>query len=469
MSAKGSGAKARFAAIFASREETDPLTFRSQGPVTIAAIDKVMQDCMQTQNLRGLALAIARGTQLVYAKGYTYADPGYPDITPQTLFRQASVSKTFTGIAMMRLLRLKPNIMLTTPVQSIMNLKQPNGSAPADPRWKDITIQHLIESDSGIPQSLIYSSAAAAKAFGTPLPATPAQLVSYATTLMLTGKPGDKNNAVYGNFDYILLGQIIAKLQGAATYEQALTQLVLQPLHQTHTRGSRSLIADQLPGEARHHMIVYAADSGWRLYPFEVLPSVRAPGGKLEPTHYGALDFEIFSSAGGLSSSMVDVARLGAMFSDRLANPVLGADNIDKMLSACAAAYKTLRGPDGKPLRPRLLRPGLGRRRRCGKPHIHRLERRLAARFGQRFAFHYRRVYLRDRRQLQCQRQLRLADAAGQDRPILQLGQSGPFRHHLWHAVIGPSDAYGPGDSDQRTIDCRYPGPGQSVDVSRLG
>jgi CubicO group peptidase (beta-lactamase class C family) len=349
VSAEGAGASARFAAIFASREETDARTFRSNGPVTVAAIDSVMQDFMQTENLRGAALAIALGTRLVYAKGYTLAEAAYPDVMPQTLFRQASVSKTFTGTAMMRVMQQNPSITLDTTVQSIMHLKQPNGSSPADTRWAEITIRHLLESDSGIPQWLLYGSPDASKAFSKPLPATPAELLSYATSLMLTGAPGDKNNSVYGNFDYLLLGQLLAKIQGTSTYEQAIQQLVLQPLHQTHTRGARSLIGDQQAGEARYHMTVYDPAYSWKLYPFEVLPTERSADGKVVPTHYGNLDFEMFSSAGGLSSSIVDMARLAAMLSDRKKNPVLDPDTIDKMLKACAAAGATLKGPDGKP------------------------------------------------------------------------------------------------------------------------
>jgi CubicO group peptidase (beta-lactamase class C family) len=349
VSAKGTGSKARFAAIFASREETDPRTFRSKGPVTVAGIDSVMQDFMQARNLRGAALAIAVGTRLVYAKGYTLAEAGYPDVTPQTPFRQASVSKMFTAAAMMRAMQLNRGITLDTTVQSIMNLKQPDGSPPADSRWAEISIRHLLESDSGIQQGLLYGSPDASKAFKTPLPATPAQLLSYATSLMLTGAPGDKNNSVYGNFDYLLLGQLLAKIRGTATYEEALQQLVLQPLHQTHTRGSRSLIADQQPGEARYHMTVYDPNpAGWKLYPFEVLPTERTPDGKLVPTHYGQLDFEMFGGGGGLSASIVDMARLGAMFSDREKNPVLSPSTIDAMLTACATASMTLKGPDGK-------------------------------------------------------------------------------------------------------------------------
>jgi CubicO group peptidase (beta-lactamase class C family) len=348
VSARGAGGNARIAAIFAAREETDQRTLRNQGPVSVAAIDAVMANYLQTENLRGAALAIARGGRLVYAQGYTFAEPGYPDLTPQTAFRQASVSKTFTGVAMMRLLQDMPSITLDTKVQSIMHLRQPDGSAPADARWADITLRHLLESDSGIPQGLMYASADAAAAFGAPLPATHAQLLSYATTKALTGKPGDKNNSVYGNFDYMFLGEIVARLHGSSSFEQALKDLVLTPLGQAHTHGSRSRVADQPAGEARHHMTVYHPTASWPLFPFEVQGTVREPGQKLVATHYGALDYEMFTGAGGLSASVVDMARLGAMFSVTTNNPVLQATTIANQMKAVVTAETTLKTSDGK-------------------------------------------------------------------------------------------------------------------------
>ena len=349
VSARGSGPDARIAALFAAREETDARTLRDQGPVTVAAIDAVMHRYLQTENLRGAALAIARGGRLVYAKGYTYAEAGYPDLAPQTPFRQASCSKTFAAVAMMRLLQDLPSLTLDTPVQSVLHLKQPDGSAPLDPRWADITIRHLLRSDSGIDQGLMYASVAAAQAFGAPLPATHAQLVSYATTKLLTGKPGDPHNSVYGNFDYLLLGEVIAKLHGSGSFVEALQALVLAPLHQAHTHASRSRVADQPAGDARHHMTVCDPANGWALYPFEVLPTVREPGGRLVPTHYGALDYEMFSSAGGLSASVVDMARLGAMFSVATNNPVLGPTAISRQLQAAVDATGELTTASGDP------------------------------------------------------------------------------------------------------------------------
>lgn len=88
VSASGSGAGARFAAIFASREEADERVFRAKGPVTVGEIDSAMDAYMRDSNLRGTALAIVQGTRLIYAKGYTFAEPAptYPDVLPRHCF-----------------------------------------------------------------------------------------------------------------------------------------------------------------------------------------------------------------------------------------------------------------------------------------------------------------------------------------------------------------------------------------------
>ena len=41
--------------------------------------------------MRGASPATTYGIRLVYAKGYTWAEPGYPRTQPETLFRIASV------------------------------------------------------------------------------------------------------------------------------------------------------------------------------------------------------------------------------------------------------------------------------------------------------------------------------------------------------------------------------------------
>src|SRR5262249_9814977 len=147
-------------------------------------------------------------------------------------------------------------LTLGTKIQPILKVAQKNGAPPIDARWNDVTVEHLLTGVSGLNQGLLFGTEGTAQLFGS-RPVTPAQLLNYAALFNLTGTPGDKNNAAYGNFDYWVLGELIAKVQGAPSYEAALKQLVLDPLAQRHTHLARSLLADQPPDEARHHMSVY--------------------------------------------------------------------------------------------------------------------------------------------------------------------------------------------------------------------
>ncbi|WP_262920540.1 serine hydrolase domain-containing protein [Hymenobacter sp. 5516J-16] len=70
-----------------------------------APCDAVIQKFMTRWKLPGASVAISRQGQLVYARGFGYADlaKSQPS-TPATLFRVASVSKPVTSVAIMKLL-----------------------------------------------------------------------------------------------------------------------------------------------------------------------------------------------------------------------------------------------------------------------------------------------------------------------------------------------------------------------------
>jgi len=180
------------------------------------------------------------------------------------------------------------------------------------------------------------------------LPANGLEVARWITTLDLTGPPGDQHNTVYGNADYFLLSLIAAKKMGVASFEAALALLVLNALGQKHTRGSRSLGSAQLADEAKHHLTVHHPENGWPLTQLATAASVRTQDRPLVPVHYGSFDYEMFDGCGGLSSSVVDVARLCAMLSCRSGNPVLGPTSIDAMLAAAVTATNSQVGPDGK-------------------------------------------------------------------------------------------------------------------------
>src|SRR5919198_1064897 len=125
----GSGSGIRFAIIFARQEEPLSRRWTTVGVGHAPAVDQVMQETLEASNVRGAAVAVTDNTRLVFARGYTWAEPGYPAVQPTTVFRLASVSKAFAGVAAHQLIAAG-RLRLTDSVQGILNLMTPTGGAP---------------------------------------------------------------------------------------------------------------------------------------------------------------------------------------------------------------------------------------------------------------------------------------------------------------------------------------------------
>src|SRR6056297_1324160 len=67
-------------------------------------IDKQVEDFLRQWNIKGASVAISKGEELVYAKGFGYAnEEKKEEVKPGHLFRIASVSKLITAAAVMKL------------------------------------------------------------------------------------------------------------------------------------------------------------------------------------------------------------------------------------------------------------------------------------------------------------------------------------------------------------------------------
>jgi CubicO group peptidase (beta-lactamase class C family) len=344
ISASGTGDSARFAAIFATQEQHRPRVFRIRGPepagldqanrVKAQALDQWMEDYVRAHNFRGAAMAIVDGTRLVYAKGYTLAEtePYYRDIHPTTLFRMASVSKAFCGVSVWKALADDPQESHNSKMQAILGLTPHNGSN-ADHDFADITVRHLLESNSGIDQGSLRAIVSEVKAdLNQTQPLTSPQAASRIAARSMPGKPGatlknGKQDTHYGSTDYFLLGLVAAKLAGVTGFESALKKLLLDPLKMTRTRGSRSRVEDRVTDEALHHMP--ALETG---------TSAVHNDRRIVPLQYGDENYEVYDGAGGLSSAVVDVARMCAMLSCRFSNPLFTDNFLGALLSDAVAA-----------------------------------------------------------------------------------------------------------------------------------
>jgi len=108
----------------------------------VALIEKMIAEEMEKNAIPGVAVAISQNGQLVYSKGFGYADlENKVTFTPQTVSRIGSISKTFTALAVMQLVE-QGKLNLDAEVQTYVPTF-PKKSAP-------ITIRHLLCHQSGI-------------------------------------------------------------------------------------------------------------------------------------------------------------------------------------------------------------------------------------------------------------------------------------------------------------------------------
>jgi CubicO group peptidase (beta-lactamase class C family) len=328
--AGGVGGDARFAALFSRSFDRPGLSWRAPtGPIAVPAIDAAVRDVMEKNRIRGAGLALVRAGRLVYARGYTLAEPGYPTNQPTTYFRQASVSKTIVALAVHRLIQ-DGRLSLNTSVQSILDLRRPGG-LPASGSFAQVTVQHLLEHKSGLPTNPYSIEPNVVDAFnaGTPerpfsLPVDGSMTDRYMLTLPASAPPA---TAMYNNWGYFLLGHLVMAVTGAATLSSALDALLFQPLGITRIRSSRTKVEDQPGDEALCHPTAFVI--GYSVVEPDRRPRAHAYGG------YWNLERD--DAGGGLSGAVVDVARLLAMLDIRKGNPVLQPMAIANLFSLAQA------------------------------------------------------------------------------------------------------------------------------------
>jgi CubicO group peptidase (beta-lactamase class C family) len=213
----------------------------SQPPAQeFAAVDAYIHEMMRLAPIPGLALAIVRGDQIVYQQGYGTADRVGTPVTPQTPFMIASVTKTFTALAVQQLVEAG-KIDLDAPVQTYLSEFQ-----LADPSAaRKVTVRHLLDHTSAIStlegsQSYLYSPRT-----------TFTEALDHLASFRPRRSPGEKYD--YSNWNYILLGEIIARVSGQP-YSTVIQTRILDPLEM-----SQSNLADpaKIPGSAQGNIISF--------------------------------------------------------------------------------------------------------------------------------------------------------------------------------------------------------------------
>lgn len=293
---------------------------------TLEPFDRLAQRLIRDHQIPGLAIAVTERGRLVHASGYGVADldTGQP-VTPQTLFRIASISKPITAVAVLRLAS-QGAITLDAPLidqsgmtEAYQEAIKLNGST-VDPRWQQVTVRQALQHRGGWDRDQSFDPMFRSGPFAEELQIAPPAGARDVIRAMFN-KPFDFDPGTryaYSNFGYNLLGRVIESKSGM-TYEAYVRDKVLRPLGITRMRIGRTRLADRVPGESRYHHPGTA-------------PSVFAEDfGKPVPHPYGSWYLEAMDSHGGWIASAIDLARFASAFDSPDQCPLLDRASIDQM------------------------------------------------------------------------------------------------------------------------------------------
>jgi CubicO group peptidase (beta-lactamase class C family) len=261
------------------------------------SFDSLIPPLMAKFGIPGGAIGVVKDGRLVLVRGYGWADSAaHVPVEPDALFRLASVSKSITSAAVLRLVE-QGKLDLDAKAFSFLTDLQPPPGATVDPRLATITVRQLLYHAGGWNRDVTFDpmfiSKTAAQAVGAPEPASTETVIRYMKGRPLQFDPGQGFN--YSNFGYAVLGRIIERVSGMSYGDYVRTQ-VLAPMGITHMRLGHTLLADRAPGEVRYYEKVGPA------------PSV-FPNGGLVPWPYGGFYLEAMDSNGGWIASAPDMMR----------------------------------------------------------------------------------------------------------------------------------------------------------------
>lgn len=281
-----------------SRSADAAATWKTTGTAVsaLAGFDNQMKTFMQARGITAGQLAVTYKGRLVLARGYSTSTA--LTVQPTSLFRVASLSKSITAAAIVKLVQ-DGKLSLSTPVGNILSITPPTGQTK-DARWSAVTIKRLLQHLGGWDRDISgdpeWEDAVISKALGVPMELHPADLIKYQAGRKLDFNPGTKY--AYSNFGYTLAGRVIEKVSGLS-YPTYVQQKLLTPLGITRMAQGYSIAkhAGEVPYESQY--------TG---------RTVLDMSGATVPAPYGTFSMRIQDANGGWIASAPDIVRWARMF-----------------------------------------------------------------------------------------------------------------------------------------------------------
>jgi N-acyl-D-amino-acid deacylase len=275
---------------------------------------------MRAWHVPGATVAIMKHGRLIMARGYGWSDMSSRQaMQPNALFRIASVSKTLTAVAILKLVQ-QHRLSLDDKAFAILNDLTPLNGRSINPRLYQITVRDLLQMSSGWytegpgsfdPLFGPWSSHSIGLLGGS----IPPDCLS-ATRLMmgvpLQFRPGTRFS--YSNLNYCMLGLIINKVNGqaygAAGYQAYVRQNVLAPFGIQDMQMGRTQLYNRLPGEVKYYAYEVPGTSNIDSLPYgnsDILLKNYSDGGWLASAPSLARYLQALSTNSILNSRMMSI------------------------------------------------------------------------------------------------------------------------------------------------------------------
>ena len=192
-------------------------------------VDEAAKGFQKRIDCRALTVAVLWKGEVVYSRGFGWLDEERKKpVPPDALLRIASVSKPITSAAVKTLVSAR-KISLDTKVFEFLKLPAP--AEGFDPRWKAVTVQHLLDHKGGWDREKAFDPMFrikdVEKDLGLKGPAKPADVVRWMLRQPLQFDPGERS--AYSNFGYCVLGRVIEKASGKPYFDY-VRDAVLKPV-----------------------------------------------------------------------------------------------------------------------------------------------------------------------------------------------------------------------------------------------
>ena len=198
----------------ASAEAT--VTFDAQ------SFDTTVTRLHQESGVPGLAVAVMRRGQVVFAKGYGVADPEHRAVSTETVFQVGSITKAFVALVIQQL-AAEGKLELDAPVIKYL----PDFRTLDRARSARITADHLVTHRSGL--STVAGNSGHVVDNGL---SGPAAAVAGLASVQLFAEPG--STFQYSNANYVVLSHLIETVD-QRRFEEALQARIFDPLGMQHS------------------------------------------------------------------------------------------------------------------------------------------------------------------------------------------------------------------------------------------